>query len=105
MESRARACGLSRQGTGEALAYDHWLPSTAVMIDLMTLEAVDERGRAALRAPERMKPPIRDVAAYEIVVRAGERLQKEVVEIGTRRQLTPVEAYAPHWVLVATLFI
>jgi hypothetical protein len=71
---------------------------TAVMIDLTTLEAVDERGRAALRAPERMKPPLRDVAAYEIVVRAGDRLQKEAVEIGTRRQLTPIEAYAPHWV-------
>jgi len=68
------------------------------MIDLMTLEAVDERRRAALQAPERMKPPIRDVAAYEIMVRAGERLQKEAVEIGTRRQLTPIEAYAPHWV-------
>jgi hypothetical protein len=71
---------------------------TAVMIDVESLEPVDAGGRAALLAPSPKAPPVEDVAAYDILVHAGERLKKEAIEDGSKRQLLPVDAYAPHWV-------
>jgi hypothetical protein len=68
------------------------------MIALEGVKPMDAPGRAALGIPEPKTPPIRNVAAYDILIRAGERLQKEAIENGSHRQLNPVDAYAPHWV-------
>jgi hypothetical protein len=71
---------------------------TAVMIGVQNVDALDARGAAALRAPDPKVPLVEDLPAYDIVIHAAERLRKEAVESGSGRQLTPADAYAPHWV-------
>ena len=67
-----------------------------VVINVDTVEPTDAAGEAALHAPDRPKPLVRDVPAYYITVRAGQSLTKAVREAGSNRPLTPVDEYARH---------
>ena len=71
---------------------------TGVLIAIESVEPVDARGQAALRAPERAPSPIQDVAAYDVEIHAGEHLRKQVTDPASHRRLEPADSYAPHWV-------
>jgi hypothetical protein len=69
-----------------------------VVLNVGTVRPIDPEGEAALASPRPPKPHVRDVAAYDITVRAGRSLIKQAREVGSNKSLIPVDEYAPHWV-------
>jgi hypothetical protein len=69
-----------------------------VVLDVQAVQALDASDEAALRVPGPPKAAVREVSAYEVSLRAGELLAKEVREFETGKMLEPVDEYAPHWV-------
>jgi hypothetical protein len=62
-----------------------------VVLNVETVQPIDSVGERALALPRPPKPQVREVAAYEVTVRAGRSLTKEAREVGSNKPLLPVD--------------
>jgi hypothetical protein len=93
-----RLIGKNAALSGKLIEWHTGYQRAALLLDVRTVEATDADGMAALSIPDPPKATVREVAAYDITVRAGRSLTKEAREVGTDDRLSPVGDYAPHWV-------
>ena len=83
--------------TGELTQWGTGYQRAELVFDVASVEAIDEADHVALSAPDQLKPVVRDVAAYDVTVRAGRSLTMEAREAGSKIPLVPAKDYAPHW--------
>jgi hypothetical protein len=83
--------------TGELTQWGTGYQRAEMVFDVASVQAIDDAGRVALSAPDQPKPVVRDVAAYDVTVRAGRSLTLEARETGSSTPLLPTREYTPHW--------
>jgi hypothetical protein len=83
--------------TGELTQWGTGYQRAELAFDVASVQAIDDAGHQALSAPDQPKPVVRDVAAYDVTVRAGRSLTMEARETGSNTPLTPAREYTPHW--------
>jgi len=93
-----RLIGKNAVVTGKLTQWHTGYQRAEVVFDVEAVQPSDATGEAALRTPDAPKEVVRDVSAYDVIVRAGESLTKEARELATGKALEPVDVYAPHWV-------
>lgn len=81
--------------TGQLFGAQTGYHRTDVLIDVVEVQPVNAAGQAALQRPK-PRLVIKEVAAYDVLIVAGQRLTKEAREVGTNKLLMPTDAYAPH---------
>jgi hypothetical protein len=67
---------------------------TGIGMHVEKLTPLDAAGERAIHKPE---PPLKDVPAYDVTVRAGPRLKIEARTRGSAEVLKPGDRYLPHW--------
>ena len=82
--------------TGRLIQWHTGYQRAPITLEVEKVDALDDAGEAALRAPEPPKPVLREPPAYEVTIRAGRKLEKEAREAATNKLLTPTDEYAPH---------
>jgi hypothetical protein len=93
-----RLIGKNAVVSGNLIQWHTGYQRAVLVLDVQVVQALDATGEAALQTRNPSKPPVREVSAYDVTVRAGESLIKEIIELGTRDVLEPRDEYAPHWV-------
>jgi hypothetical protein len=83
--------------TGELTQWGTGYQRAELVFDVASVQAIDGAGHLALSAPDQPKPVLRDVAAYDVTVRAGRSLKMEAREAGSKTPLAPAREYTPHW--------
>ena len=83
--------------TGELTQWGTGYQRALLLFDVAIIEALDDAGHMALTALDQPKPVLRDVAAYDVTLRAGHSLRMRARETGSNAPLAPAREYVPHW--------
>ena len=86
-----RLVGRNAEVTGTPTQWHTGYRRAEVVLLVEKVEPVDAAGRTALASPSRPRPDVRDLAAYEITVRAGRSLIKQARKVGSNKPLVPVD--------------